>query len=192
MALAIFSVSIFIAMIVSNITVISSTKSQIIKIDNPIPDADAVIVLGALVKKDHQLSSILKDRLDTAFDIHMKKPRIKIIVSGDRQNPSYDEVNPMRLYLESKGVQKNMIVMDYMGVSTFETVRRARDGFGVKKAIYVTQKFHMARTLYISNRLGLKSYGVTSDRHRYKSALTNDSREFLARFKDFFKVMCWK
>ena len=58
----------------------------------------------------------------------------------------------------------------------------------MKKAIVVTQRYHLYRSLYIAERLGIEAYGVDADLHTYGGQGYRDFREFLARSKDF--VMC--
>lgn len=78
--------------------------------------------------------------------------------------------------------------MDHAGFSTYDSMYRARDVFQVKKVIIVTQEFHLYRSLYIANKLGLDAYGVASDLRPYARQEYVEIREVLARIKDFFKV----
>ena len=59
----------------------------------------------------------------------------------------------------------------------------------VKKAIIVTQEYHLYRALYIANELGLEVYGVPSDPRQYVGAMYREIREILARNKDFVKCL---
>ena len=73
----------------------------------------------------------------------------------------------MREYAISLGVPDQAIVLDYAGRRTYDTCYRARDIFGIKKAILVTQSFHLPRALYICNSLGIQANGVASDLRNY-------------------------
>jgi vancomycin permeability regulator SanA len=68
---------------------------------------------------------------------------------------------------------------------------RAKEVFKADKVIISTQGYHLYRAVYIARQLGLDAYGVASDNREYssKTELYNNSREFLARVKDFFTVI---
>ena len=51
------------------------------------------------------------------------------------------------------------------------------------------QAYHLYRSLYIANRLGVEAYGVGSDPRKYVGAIYREAREILARDKDFIKCI---
>jgi len=158
-----------------------------------VPEGDAILVLGARVYADGNLSLMLKDRLTTGYELYQEEKAPKIIVSGDHGRKEYDEVNAMKDFLKEKGVPSENIFMDHAGFSTYESLYRARDIFQVKKVIIVTQDFHLKRALFIARELGLEAYGVTADKHIYHSAtLKSELREVLARNKDFLTAKIFK
>lgn len=147
--------------------------------------ADCVIVPGALVYSNQRPSPILQDRLDVALQVYRTGITNRIIVSGDHGTEQYDEVNVMRQYLLEKGVPPEHIFMDHAGFDTYDTMYRARDVFQVKKAIVVTQTFHLNRALYIGQALDLEVQGVPSDLQVYQKDAYYRLREYPARFKAF-------
>lgn len=146
-------------------------------------DADCVIVLGAKVHGE-TLSSALKSRMDAALMVLNVSGAKKLLLSGDHGQTGYDEVNAMKQYAEEQGVAKEDIFLDHAGFSTYESMYRARDVFGVGKAIVVTQDFHLPRALYIARSLGIQAYGFASEDVEYASLLLNKAREVFARAKD--------
>ena len=148
---------------------------------------DCILVLGAAVWGDKP-SPMLEDRLNTAIELYNQGVSNKIIVSGDHGQDNYDEVNTMKKYLIDKGIPSEDIFMDHAGFSTFESVYRAKEIFGVKNMVIVTQKYHLYRAVYISKNLGIKTYGVNSDPRSYVGAVGREAREVLARIKDFLKI----
>ena len=88
-------------------------------------------------------------------------------MSGDNRVVNYNEPAAMRDYALELGVPDKAIVLDYAGRRTYDTCFRARDIFKVKKALLVTQKYHLFRALYICNNLGVQSMGVIADRRDY-------------------------
>ena len=154
--------------------------------------ADAIIVLGALVWDDGQPSDMLKDRLDVAYELYEAGKAPRILVSGDHGREEYDEVNGMRRYLEGKGVPTEAIFMDHAGFDTYATMYRARDVFVVKRAIVVTQKYHLYRALFLAKNMGLDAQGVDCKRYDSKYQWYYDLREAAARAKDFFLAKVFK
>lgn len=61
---------------------------------------------------------------------------------------------------------------------------RAKKVFDVESAVVITQKFHMARSLYLADAAGLNATGLTSNLHSYGfKGQQADVREVLARVK---------
>ncbi|MGI6685913.1 MAG: SanA/YdcF family protein [Bacillota bacterium] len=151
-----------------------------------VPKGDAILVLGARVYQNGNVSLMLNDRLTTGYDLYKRGKAKKIIVSGDHGRKDYDEVNAMKSFLMEKGVPPEDIFMDHAGFSTYESLYRARDIFQVKKVIIVSQKYHLMRAIFIARELGLDVYGVPADKHIYYGVmLKNELREIAARNKDF-------
>ena len=171
----------------TNIQIKNTTKDRIITTFKE--EYDCIIVLGAGVRKDGSPSSMLKDRLDKGIELYNKGVAPKIIMSGDHGQRRYDEVNTMKKYAIEQGVPSEDIFMDHAGFSTYESIYRERDVFEVKKAIIVTQKYHMYRALYIADKLGLEADGVIAEDIKYSGQSARDTREILARTKDFFKCI---
>lgn len=173
-----------------NLYVKSSTKKQIIENDDysSLKDIDCIIVLGAGIWGDKP-SPMLEDRLLKAIDLYQNNVSSKIIMSGDHGRQDYDEVNTMKSFAIEKGVPSESIFMDHAGFSSYESIYRAKEIFGAKKIVIVTQKYHLYRALYIANQLGIEAYGVGADPRQYVGATYREIREILARNKDFIKCI---
>ena len=173
-----------------NFYIKNSTKSQIIenKDYSKLNDIDCIIVLGAGVL-GNKPSPMLEDRLLEAINLYNNNVSNKIIMSGDHSRKDYDEVNIMKNFAIEKGIPSENIFMDHAGFSSYESIYRAKEIFGVKKAVIVTQKYHLYRALYIANKFGIEAYGVGSDPRRYVGETYREIREILARNKDFIKCI---
>lgn len=173
-----------------NLYVKSSTKNQIIENNDysNLKDIDCIVVLGAGIWGDKP-SPMLEDRLLQAIDLYQNNISSKIIMSGDHGKQDYDEVNTMKDFAIEKGVPSESIFMDHAGFSSYESIYRAKEIFGAKKIVIVTQKYHLYRALYIANQLGIESYGVGADPRQYVGATYRELREILARNKDFIKCI---
>ena len=76
----------------------------------------------------------------------------------------------MRQYALKLGVPDSAIVLDYAGQRTYDSCYRAQAIFRVKAAILITQKFHLARALFLCNALGLESVGVEANNRAYRKS----------------------
>lgn len=148
-------------------------------------DADCIMVLGCGVYQDRP-TPLLEDRLKRGVAIFQKGASPKILMSGDHGQENYDEVNIMKQYALNAGISEDDIFMDHAGFSTYESMYRAKEIFGIDKMIIVTQKYHISRALYIARMLGIEAYGVASDYRTFSGQFYRDCREILARVKDLF------
>ncbi len=150
---------------------------------------DCVLVLGAGVRNGSP-TPILQERILRSTEIFDTGCTDRILMSGDHGREDYDEVNTMKDFAtDNSDVLATNILMDHAGFSTYESMYRAKEIFEVDSLIIVTQEYHLYRAIYDARRLGLEAYGVCADGY-FNFSLTkelyNDSREFLARVKDFF------
>lgn len=174
--------------IINNYVLISVQK-QIIDINDisDLSNVDAVLILGCKAYEDGP-SMMLRERLETGIEVYNILGDTKLLLSGDHGRKEYDEVNTMRDYTLNKGISAVDIFMDHAGFSTYDSIYRAKEIFLAKKIVIVTQGYHLYRSLYIANKLGLDAYGVSSNDIVYGQRM-RDIREFLARNKDFVKVI---
>lgn len=160
--------------------------SSINKIEN---NKDYIIVFGAGLKAINKPSDILADRIKTAVYLYNNGVGKKIVMSGDSVNDNHDEVEAMSNYAQELGVNAENIIMDEMGYDTYSTCWRLKNVFKIDNAILVTQEYHMNRALYVCNKLGVNSYGFTSDLNTYKDIKKFKFRESFAFLKSFFEVI---
>ena len=152
-------------------------------------DVDCIVVLGCQVKDNGKPSDMLADRLRRGIELYNQGVAPKIIMSGDHGQKEYDEVNTMKQVAVDAGIPSNDIFMDHAGFSTYETLYRAKEIFEADKIVVVTQEYHLYRTLYIAEKLGIEAYGVNADYHTYWGQSNREAREILARCKDFVKTI---
>lgn len=152
-------------------------------------DVDCILVLGCLVKSDGTPSDMLSDRLTRGIELYNEGVAPKILMSGDHSRKDYDEVGAMKRYAVNAGIDAANIFMDHAGLSTYDSMYRAKEIFGAKRIVIVTQEYHLYRALYIAEELGIEAYGVASDHYTYSGQTARDFREVLARNKDFLICM---
>jgi SanA protein len=165
------------------------TKSQILTSEQ-VPAERVAIVFGAGLWRDGSPTPVLRDRVAQAAELFFAGKVEKLLMSGDNSHLNYNEPQAMREYALSLGVPEQAIVLDYAGRRTYDTCYRARHIFGVKKAILVTQSFHLPRALYICNNLDIQVNGVASDLRTYprRSLTFWNLREVPATLVAFWEV----
>lgn len=152
-------------------------------------NAECILILGAGVTSSGKPSEMLKERLNEGLRLYNLGMAPKIVVSGDHGREYYDEVNVMKNFLVDAGVPSEDIFMDHAGFSTYESMYRAKEIFGIKRMIVVTQKYHLYRALYISNHLGIDTLGANATKTIYYGQDYRNMREILARVKDVFTTL---
>lgn len=181
---------IIIIIFLTNLLVGITTKNNIIELEEvqKLENVDCILVLGAGIR-NHYPSPMLEDRLKQAITLYETNVSPKILVSGDHMQKNYDEVNVMKDYLLGNTIPSQDIFMDHAGISTYDSIYRAKEIFQAKKIIIVTQKYHLYRALYIAKQLDLEAYGVSASTRTYVNQEKRELRELLARTKDFFKTI---
>ena len=147
-------------------------------------NVDCVLVLGCGVHPDGCPSDMLADRIAQGVALYENGTSPKLLMSGDHGRADYDEVNAMREMAVQAGLPADDVFMDHAGFSTYESMYRARDVFGAKRIVIVSQKYHLYRALYVAERLGLDAYGVSADLRPYAGQEARELREVLARNSD--------
>ena len=174
-----------------NVHIVNFGKKQVLTAEEAagISGVDYIVVLGAQVKPDGVLSAMLTDRVLASVEVYETGVAAGLLMSGDGREQSFDEPGSMKAFAVSKGVGEEDVMTDAAGFSTYDTMLRARDVYGAKKVIIVTQEYHLYRAIYIAEALGIEAYGVSADLRRYGSEPFNEVREALARVKAFFMVL---
>lgn len=177
------------SVIIISAAVKGSQKEKALAVGNtPTAKADYIIVFGALVRQDGTLSDMLRDRVETGVRLYKEGAADKILMTGDSENADYDETTAMKKYAVEQGVPEEDIVCDPYGLSTYDSLWRVKNVYKIEKAVLVTQEYHLYRALYIAEKLGISSVGVSADLDRYRNQFMRDIREIAARAKDFFLV----
>ena len=184
--LALLGISCCVVVLGINGYVVYSTKNQIVEpaVAATIEDVDCILVLGCRVYDDGTPSHMLEDRLRRGVELYHMGASPKLLMSGDHGRQEYDEVGTMKRYAVAEGIDSGDVFMDHAGFSTYESLYRAKEIFGVEKVIIVTQGYHLHRALYIARTLGLEAYGVEADYRSYAGQFMRQIREILARNKD--------
>ncbi|QCQ91522.1 SanA/YdcF family protein [Rhodococcus sp. SGAir0479] len=154
------------------------------------PAAPVAIVFGARVRHGKPMK-FLQGRLDTAVELVADGTVADVLVSGDGHGRSGDEIAAMIEYLTAAGVDRSRIVADPYGLDTYDTCVRAATVFGVRRALLVTQPFHLPRAVALARAAGIDADGVRAGRAggRRVTLARNVVREALAYPKAAWDVV---
>ncbi|MBD2680536.1 MULTISPECIES: vancomycin high temperature exclusion protein [Nostoc] len=156
-----------------------------------IPAGRVAIVFGAGIYPDGTLSPMLSDRVSAAVELYKLGRVQKLLMTGDNSRDDYNEVQAMQNYAVERGVPAQDITLDYAGFSTYESCYRAKDIFGIKQAVLVTQKFHLPRAVYTCDRLGVKAIGLGTpdwESYSFQTVMYSTLREELSTLKALWEV----
>lgn len=166
-----------------NLQVGSYSTDRIFNDIDSVPTEDRVaIVLGARVRNGEP-SDMLYDRVITSVELYKAGKTKKLLMSGGD-----DEPEVMRKLAVSLGVPESDIVLDDQGLRTYDSCIRAKQTFEVASAIIVTQDFHLPRSIYLCQSLGVDSVGMNAKRRTYQAEGFGWNREYLANVAAWYDV----
>jgi vancomycin permeability regulator SanA len=125
-------------------------------------------VLGASVKTATEPSDTLLDRLKTTIELYQSGQVRQILLTGDGGAFRSNEIKVMKQALLAAGVPDWVISTDEEGFRTYESCKRAHEVFGITKAIVITQRFHLARSLFLCHSFGIDAIGIIADKQTYR------------------------
>ncbi|MFE3325011.1 vancomycin high temperature exclusion protein [Streptomyces sp. NPDC059176] len=146
------------------------------------PAHDVAVVFGAGLWNGRP-TPYLAHRLDAAAELYRTGKVKVVLVTGDNSRAEYDEPDAMRAYLIRRGVPDARIVSDYAGFDTWDSCVRAKQIFGVDRAVLVTQGFHIRRAVALCNEAGVDSYGIGVDEPHDATWYYGGTRELFAAGK---------
>ena len=138
-----------------------SAEGRCFDVVEEVPTAPVAVVLGTSARlADGRANLFFLPRMEAAAAL-FKAGRVKaLIVSGDNGTQGYDEPTDMKRVLMQMGVPAEKVVCDYAGFRTLDSVVRAKEVFGQQRMIFVSQRFHNARAIYLAQAFGIEAYGM--------------------------------
>lgn len=150
--------------------------------------APVAIVLGASVRPDGTASDALYDRVMTGVELYHADKADRLIMTGDDGRFHVDEVAVMKQLAIDQGVPEADVQIDDHGYRTYESCKRAVTVFDVRDAVIVTQRFHLARALYLCDAFDMEVQGLTADKTQYRDISQFWIRDLLASVKAWWDV----
>ncbi|MEN9824889.1 MAG: hypothetical protein RI953_634 [Pseudomonadota bacterium] len=125
---------------------------------------------------------MLKCRMTKALELYAAQHVDRVLLSGDGTDAHYNETSAMRKFAMQNGMLPDSLLTDPLGFSTYDSLRRAIEVFGIRKAVIVSQGFHLGRALWIASSFGIEARAESCD--DWNSSLFYEVREIPARTKD--------
>lgn len=126
---------------------------------------DAIVVLGAQVKPDGELSLQLTWRLDAAYEAWRQHPCPVVVCGAQGDDEPMPEAHAMRDYLSGLGVPQEQILMDDTSFNTRQNIRHAAallDG-SAETVLIVTSDYHLPRAMTLAEDEGLQATGIGAE-----------------------------
>jgi SanA protein len=180
-------------LIITNNRIERSSRNHVYNDLDKIPYNKVGLLLGtSKYLGSGELNQYFDNRVKAATNLFTAKKINYIVISGDNSKINYNEPQDMKNELVSMGIPDSLIILDYAGFRTYDSVIRLDKVFGQKSFTIISQEFHNERAIYISKRLGLQAIGYNAkDVDKYNGFKTN-LREKLARVKVFMDLMFHK
>jgi SanA protein len=137
-------------------------------------DCQDVVVLGAGVTDDGNMSPILEERAITAKDLYDKNKACRIIVTGYTK-----EVEPVGQYLIENNVPQNIVILDGKGIDTITSMKNVHDVYDVQKATIITQDFHLSRAVYLARTHNIDANGYVA--YKYYPYIMLEEHKYIIR-----------
>jgi len=153
-----------------------------------IPNNKVGLTLGTSpVTGNGDTSQFFITRMEAAKKLKDNNKIEYILVSGDNRSISYNEPKYMKNYLLKLGVESGIIIPDYAGRRTLDSVLRSNEIFNQNSITIISQKFHNERAIFIARKNGINAIAfnaVDPYPNTFKNILQNTrtyTREILAR-----------
>lgn len=160
---------VIIALVIAGVLALIACISVIFALEQkerPPVYADVIIVLGARVMPDGELSTTLQFRIGTAYDVYAKGYSKNLIVCGAQgADEPVTEAQAMKEYLTERGVPEESIFLEDQSLNTMQNLTNAkaimeREGF--ETAMIVTSNYHVERAVRLCKDAGIDAAGVNA------------------------------
>lgn len=152
--------------------------SLIYQLNDPKPDQDYVIVLGAGLIQGERVSPLLAKRIDRAIAFYHKQSRKtlsppQLLMSGGQgPDEKIPEAVAMKNYALDQGIPDEEILIETHSTTTLENMRFSKDIMEREKpqgyrAIFASNNYHIFRAGMYAKQVGLKADGIGAKTAKY-------------------------
>jgi len=155
-----------------------------------VPPTEAGLVLGTTHQIHGRENLYFRYRIDAAANLWKAGKVKRLIVSGDNRSHRYNEPEKMRTALIARGIPHDVIISDYAGLRTLDSVIRAKEVFGFPSILIISQKFHNQRAIYQALGHNINATGFNAQDVPRRIGMSTQVREIGARVLMWFDVNC--
>ena len=164
---------------------------------NKLPQSETALLLGAAKITPNGVPNLyFAGRIEAAAKLFHAGKIKHILISGDNSRKDYDEPTDMKNALIERGVPESAMTLDYAGFRTLDSVVRAKNVFGKKKFLIITQIGHAERAVYIARKQGIDAtaFYAAEPEHLQWLVKRNRKREKYARIAAWcdVNILCRK
>jgi SanA protein len=160
------------------------TKNYICPINEIPSQVQYCIVFGAAIWKDNVVSQILQERLNKAIEVSIARINTLFLMTGGDA-----EVEVMKKYmLTNSKITESLIICDGGGHTTYQSLCRAKEKFGIEAAMAVSNSFHLPRCVFIGRKLGIKMWGAEIPAKNIDQRQGYEEYEVAARIKAWLQT----
>ncbi len=170
------------ALFYANSRVNSETDKYIYKNLNDVPVARVGLVLGtSRYTSSGKSNPFFYNRIQAAKALFYSGKVQYLLLSGDNRYFSYNEPREMRKELLRMGIPDSVIVMDFAGFRTLDSVVRGKKVFKLNRFIIISQEFHGRRAVYIARHHDIDAIAYVANDPTSEYTWTVELREYFAR-----------
>ena len=171
-----------------NVAAVVVSHGRVFNDPGQVPAGRVGLVFGTDDRIGGRENLYFRHRIDAAAELWRSGRLRCLIVSGDNRTRHYNEPQKMRRALIEAGVPAEMIVCDYAGLRTLDSVVRAKEIFGVDEVVFVTQRFQGERAIYLARAHGMDAMVYEAEDVGRRGGWRTWLREVGARVKMWLDV----
>lgn len=173
--------------------IVIRTNSKIFHFEK-VPFSQYSLVLGAGLEKNGLPTDILSDRVKTAINLLNNNKTDFLILSGSTNSHSISEPESMRNLAQSLGVYPSQLILDDHGKTTFNSLINLSKISNNHHFTIVTQRFHLPRTIWLAESLGLTVCGIPANIYKFSTLKTAYwyLREIIALPVNYLKLIIYR
>lgn len=181
-------------LVLMNIWFVSVTSARVFKPENGCASHyEVALVFGtSQFLRSGQPNPHYYGRIKLAALLYHQGSVQHLLLSGDNLSQYYNEPAKMQQDLLSRGVPLEAMTLDAAGLSTFDSLKRSQEIYGLSQLLLITQGYHLPRALFIANHLGLQAEGCAADGPEWAAMRTVWLREMAARLKTLGDLYIWQ
>lgn len=176
----------------TNVAAMISSAGRLFDDPHRVPGERVGLVFGCDDRIEGRENLYFRYRIDAAAELWKAGKLSCVIVSGDNRTKHYNEPIQMMNALIEAGVPGEMIVCDYAGLRTLDSVVRAKEVFGVESITFISQRFQNERAIYLGRANGMDCVGYNARDVEGQGGLKTRLREVGARVKMWLDVRILK